>query len=177
MAAESMQFSPARDEFGQWVELDPGLDCRDRTLLDVLEYWKGKCRDGALPRRADIDPLDLRRHLPNLILIDVEHDPLRLRYRLIGTRITQAMQRDSTGRYYGEIYAPEIVEAIHGSFRWIFANRRPLRTFGQAFYPDRNFYDYETLNLPLSSDGTVIDMVLGGLVFHMSTPPQGAERT
>lgn len=169
-----MLFSRTTDPSGQWVEMDPELQCQDRTLLEIHTYWKGKCSDGMLPRRADVDPLDLRRHLANLILIDVEHDPLRLRYRLIGTRITEAMQRNSTGRYYDEIYDPEIVEDIYASFRWIFANRRPLRTFGQAFYPDRNFYSYETLNLPLSTDGTVIDMVLGGLVFHMSRPPADA---
>ncbi len=154
-----------------WVELDPNLDCRNRTLLAVHAYWRGKCGDGRLPGRADIDPLDLAPHLGNLVLIDVERSPLRLRYRLIGTRITRAMDRDSTGKYYDEIYPESLLEAIYTSFRWMIDQRLPLRTHGRAFYPDRNFYEYETLNLPLASNGRDIDMVLGGLVFHAAEPP------
>ncbi|PJK30086.1 PAS domain-containing protein [Minwuia thermotolerans] len=154
-----------------WVGMDAELRCEDPALFQLLDYWNDKRGGREMPARADIDPQELRRHLGNLILIDIEHEPTRLRYRLIGTRITGLMGRDSTGKYYDEIYEPELLASIYRSFEWIFANRRPLRTHGEAFYPDRNFYSYETLNLPLSSDGVVIDMVLGGLYFHPRTPP------
>lgn len=149
-----------------WVDLDPLLQCRDRTLLAIHDYWQGKRGGRTFPARADIDPVDLAPHLGCIVLIDVEQSPLRLRYRLVGTRITQAMGRDSTGRYYDEIYPPEILQGIYQSFRWMIDHRRPLRTHGEAFYPDRGFYEYETLNLPLAANGEDIDMVLGGLVFH-----------
>lgn len=149
-----------------WVELDPHLACKDPTLLAIHRYWLDKRGDRLFPSRADIDPVDLAPHLGNLVLIDVEQEPLRLRYRLIGTSITRAMDRDSTGKYYDEIYAEPLLGQIYASFRWMIEHRRPLRTFGEAFYPDRNFYEYETLNLPLAADGRRIDMVLGGLVFH-----------
>lgn len=155
-----------------WVGMDPDLKCQDPALFGILDYWNRKRGAREMPARADIDPLDLRRQLGNLIIIDVEHQPTRLRYRLIGTRITELMGRDSTGKYYDEIYDAELLNSIYRSFEWLFANRRPLRTHGEAFYPDKNFYSYETLNLPLSSDGLVIDKVLGGLYFHPRTPPR-----
>jgi len=155
-----------------WVDIDPELHCRDTALLAIHRYWEGKRAGRTFPRRADIDPIELARHLPNIVLIDVEQHPLRLRYRLIGTAITQAMQRDSTGKYYDEIYPEEILGGIYQSFRWMIDHRRPLRTHGEAFYPDRNFYEYEALNLPLATDGEDIDMVLGGLVFHSKTAPR-----
>ena len=156
-----------------WVRMDPQLNCRDPELREILNYWDGKRGGRELPSRADIDPLELRRHLGNVILIDVEHAPFRLRYRLIGTRITALMGRDSTGKYYDEIYDPSLLSSIYRSFEWILEHRKPLRTHGEAFYADRNFYEYETLNLPLSSDGAVIDKVLGGLYFHSKEPPGG----
>jgi len=103
------------------------------------------------------------------LLIDVQAQPLRLRYRLIGTAIVQAMQRDNTGAWYDELYGPELLEEIYAGFRWILAHRAPLRTYGQAFYPDRRFYRYEVLNLPLSTDGQAIDMVLGELLFTLQS--------
>jgi len=149
-----------------WVRLDPELNCQDKAAQSLLDYWRSKRSGDRLPGRKDIDPVELKRHLANVILIDVEHDPLRLRYRLIGTSITRAMNRDSTGRYYDEIYPRKLLSDIYKSFEWIFEHRQPLRTYGEAFYPDRNFYTYETLNMPMSSDGETIDMVLGGLYFH-----------
>lgn len=149
-----------------WVRLDPDLDCQDPAAQGLLDYWTSKKRGDRLPGRKDIDPFELKPHLPNVILIDIEHDPLRLRYRLIGTNVTRAMDRDSTGKYYDEIYSQKLLSDIYRSFEWIFEHRRPLRTHGEAFYPDKNFYAYETLNMPMSSDGEIIDMVLGGLYFH-----------
>ncbi|MGH6959636.1 MAG: hypothetical protein ACREE7_04055 [Dongiaceae bacterium] len=47
-----------------------------------------------MPRRADIDPLEIpRRNLPDLMLIDVLHDPERYRYRLVGTRVVAPAPR------------------------------------------------------------------------------------
>jgi hypothetical protein len=153
-----------------WVNLDPDLDCSDPTLLAVHRYWDEKRGRRHMPSRNDIDPLDLGRHLGSIILIDVEHAPFRLRYRLIGTTATETMQRDSTGKYYDEIYSPELLEKIYASFHWMITHKAPLRTHGEAFYPDRNFYDYEALNLPLLNDDEVINMVLGVLVFNLKPP-------
>lgn len=152
-----------------WVGMDPTLTFRDPLALGLLAYWNEKRGDRPMPARRDIDPLDLPDHLGNLVLIEVEHEPLRLRYRLIGTRITSAMERDSTGKYYDEVYEPAIIEHVYDSFRWILRHKAPLRTHGQAFYPDKNFYDYETLNLPLSDDGVTVNMVLGELIFHLAS--------
>ena len=153
-----------------WANLDPQVQARDPRLFELLGYWNRIRGSRAMPRRADIRPEDIPTLLPNIILIDVVPEPLRLRYRLIGTDITKTMQRDSTGRYYDEIYAPDLLEQIYGTFRYLLAHKAPLRTFGPAFYPDKNFYSYETLNLPLSEDGAAINMVLGMLVFHVGPP-------
>lgn len=150
-----------------WAATDPLVQVRDRRLLELLAYWNAQRGARRLPRRADIRPEDIRGLLPNVVLIDVEPQPLRLRYRLIGTEITRTMQRDSTGRYYDEIYAPELLGEIYATFRYLLEHKAPMRTFGTAFYPDKKFYSYETLNLPLSEDGAAINMVLGMLVFHV----------
>lgn len=151
-----------------WLGMDPELKFQSPKPLELLRYWGEKRGARAMPSRADINPLDMREHMGDLILIDVEHAPLRLRYRLIGTNITTAMDRDSTGKYYDEIYSPELLSLIHERFNWILEHKAPLRTHGQAFYPDKNFYNYESLNLPLSDDGETVNMVLGELIFHLA---------
>ena len=52
----------------------------------MRQYWEEKRRGRLMPSRADIDPLELRRYLPGIILIDVVDDARRYVYRLVGTR-------------------------------------------------------------------------------------------
>ena len=150
-----------------WVGLDPELQFVDPRPPKLLAYWEAKRPHGRLPARRDVDPAELREHLGNLVLIEVQRAPLRMRYRLIGSAITRAMQRDSTGKYYDEIYGPDLLAQIETSFRWLIENKAPLRASGEAFYPDKNFYRYEVINLPLADDGENVDMVLGELIFHL----------
>lgn len=150
-----------------WVGLDPELRFEDPRPLKLLAWWQGKRKGGRLPARRDVEPTELKEHLGNLVLIEVERAPLRMRYRLIGSAITRAMQRDSTGKYYDELYGPEVLAQTEASFRWLIEHKAPLRASGEAFYPDRNFYRYEVLNLPLADDGETVDMVLGELIFHL----------
>jgi hypothetical protein len=158
------------DSPNHWVNIDPTLAFADPSLGDLLAYWHRKRGSRRMPARADIDPLELKRHLGSLCLIDVFHAPLRMRYRLIGTKIVETMGRDSTGKFYDELYSRPLLADIERSFEWIATNRAPLRSFGDAFYADRLFYAYEIVNLPLSDDGETVNMVLGKLVFR----PRGA---
>ena len=62
----------------------------DHPLLQRLHaYWDGKRNGRVYPGREVIDPLELRFMLGNLILLDVEPEPLRFRYRLFGTEIAR----------------------------------------------------------------------------------------
>ena len=157
-----------------WVNIDPELKFHDPHPLELLDYWNAKRGARAMPSRADVDPVELKAHLGSLVLIDVEHDPFRLRYRLIGEKITRAMARDNSGRYYDEIYSEALLGSIYKSFEWILAHKAPLRSFGEAFYPDKNHYRYEIINLPLSDDGEVVNMVLGELIFTPTSALEGA---
>lgn len=144
-------------------ELDPELRCESQALSLTLSIWN-TIRDGReMPARRDIDPVALPRNLlPHLLLVDVLREPaLRFRWRLIGTGITNTLGRDSTGRYWDELYDAETHAEISSAVQWVIRHRRPLRSVGRAPLPERSFLHSENLNLPLSSDGAAIDMILG----------------
>ena len=83
----------------------------DAALLSG--YWEAQRGDLAMPRRADIDVLDLPAKLwPRLILLGVSYDPLRLYYRIVGTAVAEMVGADWTGRYLDEVtVAPPSVVA------------------------------------------------------------------
>ncbi|WP_395016141.1 PAS domain-containing protein [Dongia sp.] len=70
-----------------------------------LHDWWRAALDGAgrIPDRRDFDPTRFARLLPNLIIAEVERDPFRIRYRLVGTKVADVLNIDFTGRYLDEL--------------------------------------------------------------------------
>ncbi|MFC3229736.1 PAS domain-containing protein [Marinibaculum pumilum] len=163
-----------RPQAGPELAVDPDLRLQHPRLVDLLAFWQGKCRDGWLPARADFRPDELVKHLPYLVLTEIRGDPLRMRYRLIGTAITKAMGRDRTGMDFHDLYPPKFLTPMKAGFRWLLENRRPLRGHGRIFQPDRRLYDFEILNLPLAADGEQVDMVLHELILSRADKPGGS---
>src|SRR5262249_10124408 len=73
-------------------------------LEPIYRYWDAKRAGSSMPRRADIDPMELVRFLPSLMIVDVVADARRYVYRLVGTREVSARGRDPTGRPVGEAF-------------------------------------------------------------------------
>src|SRR5690348_16042599 len=70
----------------------------NKRFVDLKAYWDRKRGARAMPLPKDIAPLELREHLGSLILIDVLPGAVDFRMRLVGTIITAAYGRDSTGK-------------------------------------------------------------------------------
>jgi hypothetical protein len=53
----------------------PPPEIRSDLIQEFHQHWLQLWRDGRLPSRADIDPADFKRILPNIILAEIETDP------------------------------------------------------------------------------------------------------
>lgn len=72
---------------------DPAI-VTNPSVVRFHHYWLSRCRDGRLPAKADIDPVDIPALLPHLIMTRVlrdDPDALDFEYRLIGEAIIQRM--------------------------------------------------------------------------------------
>src|SRR5690348_15047812 len=58
-----------------------------QTVVVAPSYWERIRGSRAMPRRCDIDPLDIPRLLPFVRLVDVLENPRAFRFRLVGTEI------------------------------------------------------------------------------------------
>lgn len=135
-------------------------EVRGRVLELGQDYWQSRIRDGRLPARRDIDPLDIPLLLPQIILLDVARDPWDFRFRLIGTNVVYHLSEDWTGRWFsqiGHMAAPSR----------IFNNCVEVATRGHAFRsqtpyvgPHANYVSAEDVILPLADDGVNVDKLL-----------------
>jgi len=117
------------------------------------DYWRSKCKGGVFPSRHDILPEDIVGQLTMTSLLDVEtgaEASRRFKYRLAGTGFWNLYQDEIQGQYVDEL---------------------PLG--------DRCTYWDRVLGLPLSDNGTDINLILGyDHLVKMSDMPalQGAEQ-
>ena len=141
------------------------LSIASTLLRDLCAYWD-QCRAGrAMPSRADLDPVDIPRLLPTLILFDVEQDTERLKARLVGTRIVEMYGTYYTGQYLDEIDFGDRRKAILHDYMTCYRTKS-MYVSEHTFWTMRDIsYRVERLILPLSDDGETVTMLLSGLDF------------
>lgn len=112
-----------------------------------------------MPSRADIDPADIRHLLPAIALVDIEPEPFRVRYRVVGTRLVQDMGHDFTGLYLDELRFDRPDELL-ALYRRAVQERIPTFRSGTWRRPDGIVWGLETAILPLSDNDEQVTQCL-----------------
>jgi len=138
------------------------------VLLRLYRYWLDKRSDRPCPSRSDIDPLEFSFAFNWVSLVDVLKEPRRFRYRLVASQLTERLGYEMTGKYVDEIPDDDVRGYVDDLYTRTVELAAPLyenstRTF------DQQIWQYEALVLPLSSDGTAVDMIM---VYRITEKPR-----
>ena len=144
----------------QLTAVDQPDDIPVPLLRDLYKYWNGKKGDRKMPSRPDICPTEIVDLLPKIILIDVEYEPLRFRFRLVGTDVVTAMGQDATGKYLDELSSNS---AMHGRLSWLIQHKTTYYVTSQLDWLNRGFQKYNVLGLPLGDEAGNVNMVMYGI--------------
>ena len=136
-------------------------------LRKLYEWWCAHHIEGKLPSRRQIDPLDLKFLLGNLLVIDVSYNPLRFRIRLVGSVLAARLRHDWTGKPLDTYPDAEFRQHLQKVWEEAVTVGRPIANTRRMIFDGRS-YRYDGLILPLSSDGVRIDALLVGVVTHDS---------
>lgn len=150
----------------------------------LYDFWReqaARCVKSKVPPRSAFDPLEWRRLLPNLWILEVA-TPFRLRFRLVGTRVAEQIRNDPTGRWLDEAM-PHLSRdaAFMERYQRVVREGEPLWTVGPAdIRPDNPVHAVENLTLPFTTgrgaasgaaeggvtDAGAVDVLLMVSVFH-----------
>ncbi len=134
-------------------------DCDPRTL-QLYQYWLKKKNNRICPSRTDIDKLDIPRLFPNMTLINVSPEPPRFVFRLVGTQVVWMFKDDATGQEVGVGLKPSERNEVIGRHAFVADNCCPVFHRRQLQREKNDYTMVERLMLPLSSNGSDVDMIM-----------------
>jgi hypothetical protein len=136
-----------------WTEIEQSTSPQVRALN---AWWTSRRADADMPDRSALWPGDILKLLPSVFLSELEPDPFRIRYRLVGTRAVALTGFDFTGRYLDEMQGEDAQVPWAEYYRTVVETRRPL--LGAVIVPAKagSTFKYEFGIFPMTCGGTEI---------------------
>jgi hypothetical protein len=148
---------------------------RADRITDVRKYWNDLRGDRAFPSRAEIDPVALKQHLPYLSIAEIQPEPFRIRYRLVGTEVARFYNGEMRGRWVnelGDIWPAQDVIDVTEAFAKLCRERVPLFALSLIMWEGHLNNVFELARFPLSEDGITITGSIGIDDFTTIARPQ-----
>jgi hypothetical protein len=119
-------------------------------------WWMEHRSDGDIPDRSALLPEYLAPLLPNILLTEIEADPFRVRYRLVGTRVVANAGFDFTGGYLDELEPKPAPFPWLDHYRTVVATRAPLLGSIEDKAAAGGSFTYEFGIFPLRRGGSAV---------------------
>jgi hypothetical protein len=132
------------------------------ALLGLYDHWRALAPPGAVPSWRSFDPTAVAPCIGSLLVADLEVDPFRVRYRLVGERLIALYGRDLTGHYVDALYLPDFRAAVLAVYR-------SVQETGEASSDIIQFpgllgkFDYYRVMLPFRRGDGPVDRILVGI--------------
>jgi hypothetical protein len=132
----------------------------DPDLAALYAYWVRQRGSRKMPSRGDIRPKAIVSLLPQLFLVDI-FQPLRFRFRLVGSTICQRWHDDFTGKWLDELAFDGELETILEQFGSVSRTGMPRADIEEFVNEDDRYLHYYRLLLPLSEGESAPNMIIG----------------
>lgn len=150
---------------------------RSNVVRDFLHYMRRIHPPDRLPARRDFDMAAVSHLLPNMVLVQVERQPMsqpaRFFVRVAGEVVLEAAPSPMMNRYIDEIVATNASLSGRPASVILDVRQQVLRT-GVSYYwhgPPRmkfrhDYADLEYAHCPLADDGVTIDRIISVFYYH-----------
>lgn len=134
----------------------------DPILLALFVHWEKHGGLNRLMPKSALDPTHIPKLLPHVFLMDVCDGGTTFRYRLTGTYIDERIPRGVGGKRMDEIRGGPALEHLNTLFGNAVRAKTPTLGVSQLKGESNNIYAYKRLAMPMTKDGTGVDLLLGG---------------
>jgi hypothetical protein len=143
----------------------PLQNLRDRRLIGLYDYWRSKAGKRRMPAYDDIDAIEMKTWLGNLLLVEFNESLFNYRVRLEGTNIEQFYGDRRTGHGVELVTSASERDLLMKQYRPVYEEGKPAY-YEAAFENSYGIYSHQAkLLLPLSTDDDAVDMILAAIYF------------
>jgi hypothetical protein len=128
-------------------------------VRQIHQWWSANRRD-EIPDRADFEPVNFPALLPNVLLLDVEHQPFRVRYRLVGTKVMEATGFNIVGHYLDELMPTEPEAPWLDIYFQSYQERAPIVGTSTCTTTSGSLFTHEYGLFPLRKGGRSVDQFI-----------------
>lgn len=141
-------------------------DLREPLCVEMLSYWNELRGDRAMPRPDEIDPVRFARHMPNLLVVQIDWEPFDVSYRLLGGDFVDAHGANFRGQRVidSRSHTGRFNEVLFEFYRFVAKAKRPYAVTGTMEYTARGRVEVEAVYLPFAVSGERTDRILGAAV-------------
>lgn len=122
-------------------------------------YWRNCAVDADVPRQKDLSIRDMPDCLEHIALLDIETEPFRAKYMIVGEALKELLGADPTDQYLDTVYPKSISDEIYRAFKRSMDERRALY-FRREFQILMKSFGYNRLILPMRLNGDSIRRIL-----------------
>ncbi len=156
--------------------MEPQLDIPEPRLQSLYKYWYSKMHGDDLPARMDIDPLEMKPWLGNLMLIQFHGGVADYQIRVDGTNLEHYYGTGRTGGGIEKLTSEDERRLLLEQYAAVLHDKCPAYYEADFTNSDGVYSRQAKLILPLSADKERVDMVLVGIYFRLDGMPLNRPR-
>src|ERR1700686_2209004 len=109
----------------------PDIIRTSTKVIQFYEFWRSRCKAEALPKKSDMDPVDMDPFLANIVLTEVFYDPLDFKYRIIGEELISRLG-NPTGKRVREMALINVSSSAYQNYCAVVEAKRAQFLEGEA---------------------------------------------
>lgn len=134
-----------------------------RLVARLLNYWAELCGDRQYPELQDFNVSEVREFQSNFFVLAIADPIYDSRFRYVGDALSSDAGCDLKNKSIGVAPVGSLVARLASEFGPLLARKAPLGFEGEFIGQDGATKQYRGLLLPFSSNGEVIDHVVGAI--------------
>ena len=152
-----------------YISTDIPLEDLESDVHRVLyRHWLEIRGTRLMPFKNDFKPSVIARILPNILMLEVHHSPLRFKVRLTGTEVDDVMRMVGAGHWLDEF--PQ-AEPIIARYTKLVEDKTPYQSRGKHIWPEGHSRHYAALTVPLTTDGEHVDYIVSAIHYFSENRP------
>ena len=144
---------------------------RSELITLVHNHWEGLKKGRRFPTRGEIDPTAIYTALPYVSILQYQHEPYRIQFRLVGNEVGRLYGSNVHGRFIDEMtWEPQDIADTTHIYDRLYREAAPLYGLSYTNFQAKADRVFEWAVFPLSEDGEKISHAISIDDYTMVTP-------